>query len=186
MKATFIDFEDSFSFNVVQELTDLGLAVEVIHWKDFETLPSSGILALGPGPGHPDDYSVLYPLIQRWLDDERPYFGVCLGHQIYWRVLGELVERSKDPQHGQKQTLELSVTFQEWLKLPSRVKVQRYNSLCVLGQGALRQPQLMNHIQEDEILITRGKNCISYQFHPESVGTSFRRAFFVPVLRDLL
>lgn len=48
-KATFIDFEDSFSYNVVQELLLIGLDVQVVHWKDYEVNPVEGLLILGPG-----------------------------------------------------------------------------------------------------------------------------------------
>lgn len=185
-KATFIDFEDSFSFNVVQELTEFGFEVTVINWKDFETLPESGLLVLGPGPGHPDDYQQLFPLIQNWLDQKSPLFGVCLGHQIFWRLQGEEVLRSKEPLHGQKVRLDLSSEWREWLGIEKEVFVQRYNSLAVMGQSASRNPYLTNFIQNDEILITRGSGILTYQFHPESIGTSFRTEFMRPVYRDLV
>ena len=185
-KATFIDFEDSFSFNVVQELTIAGLDVEVLSWKDFDSLPSEGLLVLGPGPGHPDDYSQLFPLIKKWIDEERPLFGVCLGHQLYWRILGEDVVRSKEPLHGQRIQLRLTPEWQEWLKVKSDILVQRYNSLAVLEQASLRNPYLKNFIQDGEILITRGPHVITYQFHPESVGTMCREALMRPVFEDLV
>ena len=177
MKVTFIDFEDSFSFNLVQELSDAGFNVDVISWKDFENNPSEGILALGPGPGHPDDYQKIYPLLRNWLDEKRPFFGVCLGHQIFWRLQNEEIIRSKEPLHGQKVKLELTEEWREWLKITGDVFVQRYNSLTVIGQSALRNPYFRNFIQNDEILITRTPHVITYQFHPESVGTTFRSEF---------
>lgn len=185
-KATFIDFEDSFSFNVVQELTEVGFEVNVIPWIDFDKLPEEGLLVLGPGPGHPDDYSQIFPLLKDWIKKERPLFGVCLGHQLFWRVLGEDVVRSKEPLHGQRVRLFLTSEWQEWLGLKSEVLVQRYNSLAVLEQAALRNPYLKNFIQDGEVLITRGSHVITYQFHPESVGTMCREAFMRPVLRDLV
>lgn len=185
-KATFIDFEDSFSYNVVQELTEVGFEVEVVHWKDFEKLPESGVLALGPGPGHPDDYQQLFPLLKEWLKAQGPLFGVCLGHQIYWRLLGEEVLRSKNPLHGQKVKLLLTSEWRSWLGVSEEVFVQRYNSLAVMGQASLRNPYLKNFIQDDEILITRGPGILTYQFHPESIGTSFRTEFMRPVYRDLV
>jgi anthranilate/para-aminobenzoate synthase component II len=177
MKATFIDFEDSFSYNVVQELIQVGFEVDVIAWKDFENNPPEGLLVLGPGPGHPDDYQSLFPLIRSWLAAQRPFFGVCLGHQIFWRLQNEEVIRSKEPLHGQKMKLELTGDWREWLGIQAAVHVQRYNSLAVLGQAALRNPNFHNFVQNDEILITRSPHVITYQFHPESIGTSFRREF---------
>jgi anthranilate/para-aminobenzoate synthase component II len=177
MKATFIDFEDSFSFNVVQELTLIGFQVEVINWKDFETNPDSGLLVLGPGPGHPDDYQQLFPLIKKWISEKKPLFGICLGHQIFWRLLDEDVVRSKEPLHGQKVKLELTEEWREWLSINKEVFVQRYNSLAVMGQAGFRNPYYQNFIQNDEILITKSSYVITYQFHPESIGTTFRKNF---------
>lgn len=174
MQATFIDFEDSFTYNVVQEMTVAGFQVTVVNWRDYEENPSQGLLVLGPGPGHPDDYQQVYPLIKDWIKSERPLFGVCLGHQIFWRLQDEDVIRSKVPTHGQKIKLSLTKSWEEWLKISGDIFVQRYNSLAVLSQANARNPHLTNFIQDDEILITRGEKVLTYQFHPESIGTSFR------------
>ena len=181
MKATFIDFEDSFTFNVVGELSEAGFDVEVISWKDYEENPSVGLLVLGPGPGHPDDYQKLFPLIKSWLEEDRPFFGVCLGHQIFWRLQNEEVVRSKWPLHGQKIELKLTPEWREWLKIPGQIFVQRYNSLAVLDQAGFRNPYLKNFVQDDEILITRSSTVLTYQFHPESIGTTFRKELFQSV-----
>ncbi len=186
IKALFLDFEDSFTFNLIQELESVGIKSEVIHWQDFEQLPSEGILILGPGPGHPDDYQRIFPLVKTWLDAKKPYFGVCLGHQILWRILGEDVVRSKDPLHGQRVKLTLTEEWQAHLKLKGELLVQRYNSLAVPSQAGLRNPEFSNFIQNDEILITRGEKLLTYQFHPESVGTTFRKAYFMPILSHLV
>ena len=132
MKVTFIDFEDSFSYNVVQELELVGLNSTIINWKDYEKNPDDGLLVLGPGPGHPDDYQRIYPLVQEWLNEKKPLFGVCLGHQLFWRLQSEEVVRSKIPLHGQKVSLELTPEWREWLGIKGEVFVQRYNSLAVL------------------------------------------------------
>lgn len=181
MKATFIDFEDSFSYNVIQELTDVGFKVEILSWKDYEENPLEGLLVLGPGPGHPDDYQKIFPLLKKWLDEEKPFFGVCLGHQIFWRLQNENIIRSKEPLHGQKIKMELTKEWREWLKITGEVFVQRYNSLTVLGQSALRNPYFHNFIQNDEILITKTPHVITYQFHPESIGTTYRSKFIKAV-----
>lgn len=177
MKATFIDFEDSFSYNVVQELVEAGFDVQVIHWQDFEKNPEEGLLVLGPGPGHPDDYQRLFPLIKEWLDQERPFFGVCLGHQIFWRLHNEEVVRSKNPLHGQRVKLHLSDKWKKFLGVPEEVFVQRYNSLTVTSQAAIRNPFIETFIQDDEILISKTPFAITYQFHPESIGTTYRKEF---------
>lgn len=184
-KVTFIDFEDSFSYNVVQELTELGFNVQVIPWHDFEENPVEGMLALGPGPGHPDDYQKIFPLIRNWLNEKKPFFGLCLGHQIFWRLQNEEVVRSKMPLHGQKVELHLTPEWREWLNIRERVFVQRYNSLAVMAQASIRNPFIQNFIQDDEILISRTPHVLTYQFHPESIGTSFRKEFMA-VLHSIM
>jgi len=184
--ALFIDFDDSFSYNIIQELMELGIKVKAIHWKDFESRPTEDLLVLGPGPGHPDDYQNIYPLVQEWLDQKRPFFGVCLGHQIFWRLQGEEIIRSKTPLHGQKILLNLDKMWRSWLNLSGKVFVQRYNSLCVPAQATLRNPYIENFIQDDEVLISKGSHFITYQFHPESLGTSYRKSFFMPILRVIV
>jgi anthranilate/para-aminobenzoate synthase component II len=185
-RAFLIDFDDSFTFNVVQELARASIQCEVIHWLDFEDLPDDGLLILGPGPGHPDDYQRIFPLVLKWLKGQKPFFGICLGHQILWRLMGEDVVRSKEPLHGQRMKLELTDEWKQFLELSDEAWVQRYNSLTVLSQAGIRNPQFTNFIQNEEILITRGERLLTYQFHPESVGTSFRQAYFMPILRYLV
>lgn len=180
-KALFIDFDDSFSWNVIQELETVGFEVSVVHWMDLETIDTD-LLVAGPGPGHPDDYQRIFSLINDWLELKKPFFGLCLGHQIFWRLKGENVYRSKEPLHGQRVSLNLSPEWQEWLKLPGTVKVQRYNSLSVMDEVSSRNPEVDNVIKDGEVMISRGEKVLTYQFHPESVGTSFRQAFFRPLL----
>ena len=182
-RAMFIDFDDSFTWNVIQELELAGFSVTPLHWMDFETLPDTDLLVLGPGPGHPDDYQRIFPLLREWIGKGKPFFGVCLGHQIFWRLRDENVYRSREPVHGQRVKLALDSDWQEWLGLPPEVRVQRYNSLTVTEEVSTRNPDVKNLISEGEVMISRGKNHLSYQFHPESVGTSFRQAFFRPLHR---
>lgn len=186
ISALLVDFNDSFTWNVVQEVEEIGIKTDVMEWEDFETLPSHDLLILGPGPGHPDDYQRIFPLIREWLNLKRPLFGICLGHQIFWRILGEEVLRSKFPVHGQKVKLELTPTWIEWLGVQDNVLVQRYNSLAVPAQAALRNPDIKNIIQDGEIMLSFGEKVLTYQFHPESVGTTYRRSFFMPLLRYLV
>ena len=177
MKATFIDFEDSFSFNIVQELTLVGFEVTVINWNDYDENPLDGLLVAGPGPGHPDDYVSIFHLFKRWLSEDRPLFGVCLGHQIFWRLQGGEVVRSKEPLHGQRVLLNLTEEWKQWLGINEKVYVQRYNSLSVPGKFSEKNPYCINFIQDNEILMTRTNRVITYQFHPESIGTTFRTEF---------
>jgi anthranilate synthase component II len=181
-RALFIDFEDSFSYNVIQELMLLGLEVQVLDWKDWENLSDHDLLVLGPGPGHPDDYQRIFPLVKNWISSGKALFGVCLGHQIISCLKGREVRRSLYPQHGQKIQLSLTPFWQQWLKLPAEVSVQRYNSLAVAGEVTSEE----EFVHQGEVMISRHGKVLTYQFHPESVGTCYRSAYFRPLLSLLV
>ncbi len=185
-KALFLDFEDSFSFNVVQELTEIGLSVDILKWTDFNYTAGEGydLLVLGPGPGHPDDYKNIYEFIRDWQSAGKKIFGICLGHQILWRLKGLEVVRSANPLHGQSIKLILNSSWQDWLNLPPETWVQRYNSLAVRDGNT--DEGIEKLVEDGEIVMSRSLDFISYQFHPESVGTKCRESFFRPILRDLL
>jgi anthranilate/para-aminobenzoate synthase component II len=87
--------------------------------------------------------------------------GICLGHQIMARAHGHVVKKSKAQMHGQS----VEIFFNG-----ISTRVQRYNSLAVFSE-------------ENEINICEYKNAISYQFHPESVGTLQNDLFFYDLLK---
>ena len=181
-KILFLDFEDSFTFNVIQEMNQQGMSCEVLHWSEFTQPLSPDLLVLGPGPGHPDDYLPIYGELKAHLECGRKIFGVCLGHQILWRMRGAEVSRSVNPLHGQKIKLDLDQSWRSWLEVKGEVWVQRYNSLAVKGPVTLGE----NFLVDGEVLMSQDGQCISYQFHPESVGTNCRSVFFRTVRRVLL
>ncbi len=183
-KALFVDFDDSFSFNVVQELTEIGLLVKVVSWTEFNAVTEHELLVLGPGPGHPDEYQRIFGVIRDWQEAGKKIFGICLGHQILWRLKGFEVLQSAFPLHGQKIKLNLPEAWQEWLNLPAEIWVQRYNSLAVVDSAS--EVGVEKLVKDGEIVMSRSSSFISYQFHPESVGTKCRESFFRPILTDLL
>ncbi|MBY0518290.1 MAG: aminodeoxychorismate/anthranilate synthase component II [Bacteriovoracaceae bacterium] len=177
-----IDFDDSFTYNIASEFYRQGLESKIIHWKDW-TAPTTRLpklLVLGPGPGHPDEYPV-EDVLMNWWKSEVPMAGICLGHQLIARFLGLRVERSKRPVHGESVALKVPQWWQEKLKLPSLVEVQRYNSL---GVQARKLPRDWSGWEEDgEWIALSHARALTYQFHPESVGTSCPEAFFLPLCR---
>jgi anthranilate/para-aminobenzoate synthase component II len=184
-RALFVDFEDSFSYNVIQEISSLNIQVDVIHWQDFQEITDHDLLVLGPGPGHPEDYQRIFNVVGEWLKNSKKIFAVCLGHQILWHIMGAEVKVSQYPLHGQKVELLLDEEWRKWLRVNNEVWVQRYNSLAVM------KPQIIPadwrlFLQLGEVVMTRSSQVISYQFHPESMGTNCRRCFFRPILRDFI
>jgi len=181
-----VDFEDSFTYNIAAELEALGLECEVISWTKLrdaqsplaQTLPQ--LILLGPGPGHPDEYG-MGPRIATWWTTGVPMAGICLGHQFIGRLLGLKVERSQHPIHGQR----VAVTAPpSWISegIPQKLSVQRYNSLALPVTGHL-PPDWEGWQHEGEWIGLKHPRAISYQFHPESVGTSCPSELFRPLSR---
>lgn len=184
------DFEDSFTYNIFTELKLLGLDVTIISKKEvpffLETKMKSTkkeIILLGPGPGHPKEYQETLVSLKKALAFSHLYFyGICLGHQLICECLGLDVERSYRPIHGESVSVDLSLEVSKKFNLASHISVQRYNSLAVrMGpqlKRRLKKLELDYFFVEDDLMGMKGKNFLSYQFHPESVGTTFRSQFF--------
>lgn len=184
IKIAFIDFQDSFSFNVVQKLMEVGFEVSVFTYPDHQKAWDEEYVLLGPGPGHPREYKSILPFLSSRLKSDKKTFGVCLGHQLIWSALGYEVERSKLPLHGQKVKMELDQDWMNFLNLKKTIEVQRYNSLVVQLEKGESPPGVSVFFSQNELQMSRSKNWVSYQFHPESVGTSFQNSFF-SVLKTL-
>lgn len=171
---------------------DSTLEVDVIHWRDIEVNSKKfddeyGVVIFGPGPGHPDEYKHLSEMIKIMLKNKNIYvMGICLGHQLIGKSLGYEIMTSKSLVHGQSE----QITIPAWRGVFSKeiqntkVEVQRYNSLSVKNSTNLK-PDIDTLVRRGEILMMRFKNGVSYQFHPESVGTTCPQSFFKEALEFL-
>ena len=185
-----LDFNDSFTFNIATYLGLLGYSFQVIPFCRISSFLKSPflfnnvhILVYGPGPGHPDEYSNLFSSIKELLSCNRLFHvGICLGHQIMGRIFGDDVALSKNPIHAQTVSLKIPswescFPKETWGR---NILVQRYNSLSIKKQ------KIKNSFKEildenDEVLMRLFERGVSYQFHPESIGTSFPSLFFEPL-----
>ncbi|MFA5584597.1 MAG: aminodeoxychorismate/anthranilate synthase component II [Bacteriovoracaceae bacterium] len=175
MKIVIIDFEDSFTYNILGELKHLGFSSEVIHWTDFSESTNFDLLILGPGPGHPHDYAAIFPFIRKMMEDKKKILGICLGHQIIWNLQDALVTRSKYPVHGEKIEFKLDSFWSSFFDLPALV-VQRYNSLAVLEHSIITDAKLLCY--DNEVMASVQGTIVGVQFHPESLGTKNRKSIF--------
>ncbi len=182
--AILVDFEDSFTYNILQELRTTGFRVQIIDWREFKSNLKADLLVLGPGPGHPVDYSQIFPLIHDAFQSYKKILGVCLGHQLIWHLRGHKIAKSIQPMHGQKFLVPLDEDWQLWLGRGPKIWVQRYNSLVVKMNEL--PPEVKGIISNGELVMSRFQNVITYQFHPESLGTKCRQSFFRPIFLDIL
>jgi anthranilate/para-aminobenzoate synthase component II len=198
IKAYLCDFEDSFTYNIYSELSELKFieSIDVVQCRDIAGLFSDLVaydssdqvlVVLGPGPGHPNKYNFLMEqLNQLFLKDNVILFGICLGHQLMAKCLGFQIKSAIVPLHGKVEHLRLDSHIAARLSLDRDIFVQRYNSLVPIFKTE-HSEQLESYFQKkDELLIILGKNFLGYQFHPESVGTSCPSSFFTTLKRFLI
>lgn len=174
---TLIDNYDSFTYNLVQYLGDLGAQVQVYR-NDEKTVQQvldekpSGIL-ISPGPSDPDHAGICLDLITAAADNNIPLFGVCLGHQSIAQAFGGDVIRAPYPLHGK--TSEITHNNTAVFKgLPSPYKVTRYHSLIADPQTLPDCLEITAQTQDSIImgLSHKDKPIHGVQFHPESIATN--------------
>ena len=171
-----IDNYDSFTYNLVQFLGELGYTVEVRR-NDAVTLAEIAAMkpdqiVISPGPGTPDDAGISVDLIQRF-HQEIPILGVCLGHQAIGQAFGGQVVRAHKVMHGKTSTVEHNKKG-VFHNLPSPLTATRYHSLIV--QEPLPDClEITARGKDAEVMALRHKEypVVGVQFHPESILTEY-------------
>ena len=170
-----IDKYDSFVFNLVQYLGELG-ASPVVHRHDALSLDE--IIALdpdavliSPGPGRPDDAGVSNALIKR-LAGVKPILGVCLGHQCIGQVFGGTVVRAPAVMHG-KTSLVHHDGKGLLAGLPEPFEATRYHSLVVDPESLPPVLEVTARTDDGVVMALRHRELPveGVQFHPESILT---------------
>jgi anthranilate synthase component 2 len=173
-----IDNYDSFTYNLVQCLGELG-AVPLVRRNDALSVDDVAAIApraivISPGPGTPADAGVTVPVVRRW-GSEVPILGVCLGHQAIGEAYGGRVVRARRVMHGKTSRIEHAGTGL-FAGLPSPLEVMRYHSLVVERQSLPRELEVIARATDDpdEIHAVRHVEhpVWGVQFHPESVLTA--------------
>jgi para-aminobenzoate synthetase component 2 len=170
-----VDNYDSFVFNLVQYLAQLGAEVvvrrnDLVGVDDPLLAEVDGVL-LSPGPGRPEDAGVCVELI-RAVAEHTPIFGVCLGHQAMAVAYGGSVERAPELLHGKTSEVEhngLGVLA----GLPEPFTATRYHSLAVIEADLPPELEVTARTASGVIMGLRHRDLAveGVQFHPESVLT---------------
>jgi anthranilate synthase/aminodeoxychorismate synthase-like glutamine amidotransferase len=175
-----VDNYDSFTFNLVQYLGELGADVRVFRNDQIDV---AGIRALrpravvvSPGPCTPDEAGVSLEAI-RSLAGEVPILGVCLGHQAIGQAFGGKVVRNDRIVHGKASPV-LHRGEGIYAGLPSPFDAGRYHSLVVERASLPRDLRITSRTREGEIMGLRHRRLEveGVQFHPESILTGQGRA----------
>jgi len=182
-----IDNYDSFTYNLVQYLGELGADVRVSRNDavsiDRIVADKPDRILISPGPGRPEQAGVTIGVIRR-LGETTPILGVCLGHQAIGAAFGGMVTRASAPLHGKTSTIEhdgrgvfagVTVPF----------VATRYHSLVVADEGLPADLEVCARTREDRTIMGlrhRRWPVHGVQFHPESILTSEGRQ----ILRNFL
>ena len=182
-----LDNYDSFTYNLVQYLGELGADV-VVKRNDEVTVDEIAALkperiVLSPGPGRPEDAGVMMDLI-RQLGQTTPIFGVCLGHQAIGAVFGGSVVRAASPMHGKTSTIEHN-SRGVFTGITASFDASRYHSLVVAQDDLPDVLEVTARTAGDGVITGLRHRTLpihGVQFHPESILTSEGRR----ILRNFL
>jgi anthranilate synthase component 2 len=171
-----IDNYDSFTYNLVQYLGELGAEVKVMR-NDAATLADivsakPERIVISPGPGRPEHAGVTMSVIRR-LGQTTPILGVCLGHQAIGAVFGGEVVRATVPMHGKTSTIEHN-GHGVFNGIAGPFVASRYHSLVVAEQGLPDELVVTARTREDASIMGlrhRTWPVHGVQFHPESILT---------------
>ena len=170
-----IDNYDSFTYNLVQYLGELGAEVEVVR-NDAITLEeiearAPDRIVVSPGPCTPSEAGISVPLIRRFAGSI-PILGVCLGHQAIGQAFGGRVVRAQRVMHGKLSPVEHrgEGVFQG---LPSPFKATRYHSLAIERETLPESLEITATAEDGEIMGVRHRTHAveGVQFHPEAILT---------------
>ena len=171
-----VDNYDSFTYNLVQYLGELGADVRVVR-NDAATVAEVAAMGaerivISPGPGRPEDAGITMDVI-RELGTTTPIFGVCLGHQAMGAVYGGQVIRANVPMHGKTSTIEHN-SKGLFTGITEPFLASRYHSLVVSDEGFPKELEITARTQEDGAIMGlrhRHLPVHGVQFHPESILT---------------
>ena len=177
-----IDNYDSFTYNIVQYLRELGAKVQVyrndeITCDELEAADPAGLI-LSPGPGMPDAAGIGLKVVERFAS-RLPMLGVCLGHQIIGQIFGGEIVHAKQIMHGKMSAVHHNGTG-VFVGLPSPLTVTRYHSLVINNAAVPSDLEITAWTQTedglmDEIMGVRHTHLAlqGVQFHPESIRSEY-------------
>jgi para-aminobenzoate synthetase component II len=175
MRVLVVDNYDSFVFNLVQYLGQLGADCDVRR-NDETSLADVGRLRvdavlLSPGPGTPERAGICMPLIRQYAG-KLPIFGVCLGHQAFGAVYGATVTNAPELLHGKTSVVKHDGAG-VLAGLPNPFTATRYHSLAVVESTLPEEIEVTGRTDSGVVMAMRHRSHAveGVQFHPESVLT---------------
>ncbi len=173
-KILVIDNYDSFVFNLVQYLQQLGAECMVVRNNSIKVSQADkydGVL-ISPGPGTPESAGISIELVKYCADKKIPLLGVCLGHQAIAVAYGATVSRAPELLHG-KTSLVTHQSKSVLENIPSPFTATRYHSLAVERESLPDSLEVTGTTESGVVMAIQHKTLAicGVQFHPESVLT---------------
>jgi anthranilate synthase/aminodeoxychorismate synthase-like glutamine amidotransferase len=187
MRLLMIDNYDSFTYNLVQYLGELGADVEVfrndVAGAEELLAPGPAGVVISPGPGRPEDAGISVDLVHACGRRRMPLLGVCLGHQAIGLAYGGRIVRARSIMHGKVSSIEHDGKG-VFRGLPSPIQATRYHSLVIADEPRPDALIVTARTADGEIMGVRHRDLPieGVQFHPESILTEVGK----PLLRSFL
>lgn len=185
-----IDNYDSFTFNLVQYLGELGADVVVRRNDALDVQAAMALrpdgIVLSPGPGTPQQSGICLALTQAAAETGTPLFGVCLGLQTIGEAFGGTVVRHSEIVHGKAGTIHHE-SMGVFAGLPSPLSATRYHSLVVDRNNVPETLEVTAWLEDGTIMGLRHKSAPieGVQFHPESIRSEHGHAMLKTFLDAL-
>jgi anthranilate synthase component II len=183
-----IDNYDSFTYNLVQYLGELGEDVKVIRNDELTVAQiealAPGRIVLSPGPCTPNEAGVSLEVIARFAG-RVPILGVCLGHQAIGQAFGGKIVHAKTLMHGKVSSIHHHGTG-VFRGLPTPYEATRYHSLAIERASCPAELEVTAWTEDGEIMGVRHRSLPveGVQFHPESILTQHGHALLRNFLSD--
>jgi para-aminobenzoate synthetase component 2 len=175
-KILVIDNHDSFVFNIVHYLDELGAATHVVRNNEIDPdyCENFAGVVISPGPGNPQSAGVSIAAVKYCAQVEIPILGICLGLQVIGAAYGAKISSAPELLHGR--TSEISHNGTDLFKdIPNNFIATRYHSLAIEPDSMPEELQVTAQCSDGTIMgiSHRSKNIVGVQFHPEAVLTQF-------------
>jgi anthranilate synthase/aminodeoxychorismate synthase-like glutamine amidotransferase len=187
VRIAIVDNYDSFTYNLVQYLGELGAQVDVVRNDavDADTLLAGhpdGVV-ISPGPGDPDDAGISLDVVAACARTRTPLLGVCLGHQSIGQAFGGRIVRARTLMHGKVSPIAHDGRG-VFRNLPTPFDATRYHSLVIAEETLPPALEVSARTPDGEIMGVRHRELPieGVQFHPESILTAQGKA----LLRNFL
>ncbi|KPI54546.1 anthranilate synthase [Clostridioides difficile] len=172
-----IDNYDSFVYNLVQYIEELGETVVVkrnneIKIRDIEEL-NPEVIVLSPGPCSPKEAGICIDIVE-YFKGKKPILGICLGHQTIAHVFGGDIIKAQQPVHGKVYSIN-HINKGVFSGLKNPLNVTRYHSLIIDSNTVPKELEVTATTDKGEIMGIRHKDYLieGVQFHPEAILSEY-------------